>query len=396
MLPVRQLFSALSADERRTIKRLLIAVFVLITLFNLGFWWQREFREMAQRRNVQLVLRGWDGLAWYVWMPAAPAILLLIRRCPFARGQAGASLARLAAGSGGIYFIVTNTRYLLRILPNAWLPPEADLPVSWSSYLNTQLERTPLDFMIYCGLFAASYAIDYSQKARQRADEVMRLQVNAARLQEELVRLQLTSLRGQLHPHFLFNSFNAIATLVRQGKNAAAVETIAQLGDLLRFVMEKFDQEDLPLADEIDFIRCYLEVERVRFGDKLRVTLEVDPEAQAGVVPSLILQPLVENAIKHGIAQRLTAGRVRIAAERRGGQLHLEVENDGPERSEADARPQSSGIGLNNTRRRLDHAYGSSHRFESLPRVDGGMKVTIDLPWREAVGNVGRAGAGIA
>lgn len=384
MNPVHRFVAGLSAEERTVFKRQLAAIFVVVTLLNLGFYWQRAFREMAALRNVQLVMRGWDGLAWYVWMPAAPATLLLIRRYPFVREQAVASLARLVAGSGAIYFVVTNTRYLLRVMPNLWRPPAEVLPVSWSSYVNTQMDRAPLDFLTYCGLFAASFAVDYYSKFRQRAEEVMQLQLRSAQLQAELVRFQLTALRGQLHPHFLFNSFNAIATLVRQQKNDEAVETIARLGELLRFAMEKIDQPELPFQHELEFIRCYLDVERVRFGKKLQVAIEVEPAALACIVPSLLLQPLVENAIKHGIAQRRAPGEVRITARRRHEQLLLEVENDGPEEAVPPAaRP--SGIGLSNTRRRLDHAYGTSHRFEILPQPGGGMLVRLELPCREEV-----------
>src|SRR4051812_5815525 len=288
MNPVSRFFAKLSAEERTVFKRQLAALFVIITLLNLGFYWQRAVREVAARRNVPLVMRGWDGLAWYVWMVAAPATLLLIRRYPFVRERSGMSLLRLALGSGAIYFVVTNTRYLLRVLPNLWLPPDAAVPVSWSSYLNTQIERTPLDFLTYCGLFAASLAVDYYAKLTQRAQQVLQLQVRSAELQAELVKVQLSALRGQLHPHFLFNSFNAISTLVRQKKNEEAVETIAQLGELLRFVMEKFDQPETSLEEELEFVRCYLEVERVRFGTKLAVTLNVSPDTLSCIVPSLL------------------------------------------------------------------------------------------------------------
>lgn len=383
MKSISRFFARLSVEERRVFQRQLVAIFVIITLLNLGFYWQRAFRELAAQRNVQSVVRGWDGLAWYVWMPAAPATLLLIRRFPFSRERALASSARLAAGSGAIYFVVTNTRYLLRVLPNLWLPPEADLPVDWRSYLNTQLERTPLDFLTYCGLFAASFAVDYYSKYQRRADEVLQLQLRGAQLQAELVRAQLTALRGQLHPHFLFNSFNAVTTLIRQKRNDEAVETVARLGELLRFIMDHLDRQELRLGDELDFIRSYLDVEQVRFGAKLRAVFAVEPETLGCRVPSLLLQPLVENAIKHGISQRIAPGEVRIAAHRAAGRLRLEIQNDG---GEAPPPPpaRSTGIGLRNTRRRLDHVYGDGYRFETLPQPGGGMLIRLDLPWRES------------
>ena len=358
-------------------------MFIVVTLLNLGFYWQRAFREAAARRNLHAVMRGWDGLAWYVWMPAAPATLLLIRRHPFQREQAARSLARLAAGSAVIYCVVTNTRYLLRILPNVWLPPEHDLPVSWVNYLQTQLERTPLDFLTYCGLFATSFAVHYYSQSRQRTDELMRLQLRTARLESELARLQLTALRGQLHPHFLFNSFNAIATLVRQRKTDEAAEMLAQLSELLRTVMENIELQERTLLHELEFVRGYLEIERIRFGEKLRTVFEIEPAALECLVPNLLLQPLVENAIKHGISKRLATGSVCIAARRHGDRLQLEISNDGAEGT-PDAAHATAGIGLRNTVSRLELAYASDYQFELITRPAGGASARLDLPWKSA------------
>jgi hypothetical protein len=383
MKALSRFYGQLSSEERSTLQRQLAAVFIVVTLLNLGFYWQRAFREAAARRNLHSVVRGWDGLAWYVWMPAAPATLLLIRRHPFQRERAARSLARLAAGSAVIYFVVTNTRYLLRITPNLWLPPEQDLPVNWLNYLQTQLERTPLDFLTYCGLFATSFAVHTSSQSRQRSDELMRLQLRTARLESELARLQLTALRGQLHPHFLFNSFNAIATLVRQRKTDEAAEMLAQLSELLRTVMENIELQERTLLHEIEFVRSYLGIERIRFGEKLRTTFAIEPGTLECLVPNLLLQPLVENAIKHGISRRLEPGEVCIAARRQGSRLQLEIANDGAEGVDS-AASTTAGIGLRNTVSRLELAYGSDYQFELITRPAGGASVRLDLPWKPA------------
>ena len=380
MVSLSRLLSRLSPVERRTLLRQLAAVFVVITLLDLGFYWQRAFRESAAHRNTPSVVHGWDGLAWYVWMLAAPGTLLLIRRHPFRPDQPARSVGRLLAGSLIIYVIVTNTRYLLRILPNAWSPPEFGLPLSWPIYLNTQLERMPLDFLTYGGLFAASFAIDYYWKYRQRAEEVLRLQLQAARLQSDLTRLQLTALRGQLHPHFLFNSFNAVSTLVRQGRNELAVATIAQLAELLRSVMDNIELQERPLAEELQFVRCYLAIEQLRFGERLRPEIEVAPDALPAQVPNLLLQPIVENAIKHAIAHRTLPGSVRITAARAADQLVVEIADDGPEGEPP--RGPSPGIGLRNTRARLAHAFGAGYAFHLRPRPGGRMVARLELPWR--------------
>lgn len=384
MKPLTGFFARLSAEERTVFKRQLAAIFVIITLLNLGFYWQRALREASLRHNLHSVMIGWDGLAWYVWMPAAPATLLLIRRFPVSRKNSGSSIAGLTLGSVAIYAVITNSRYLLRMTPNLWLPDTFDLPMDWETYLNTQIQRIPLDFLTYSGLFAASFAVDYYSKYRQRAEEVLSLQLQAVELQSEVAKLQLAALRGQLHPHFLFNSFNAIATLVRQHKNDLAVETIVQLGALLRFAMEKIEQQELPFEQELEFIRSYLNIERIRFGEKLRVVLEIAPDTLDGLVPNLLLQPLVENAIKHGISKRLAPGEVRIAARRRAGRLLVDVVDDGPGSGVEPDIEAGPGIGLRNTRGRLKRIYGADFRLEIQPTVGGGTAVHLDLPWRDA------------
>jgi len=205
-----------------------------------------------------------------------------------------------------------------------------------------------------------------------------------AQLESDLARAELTVLRGQLHPHFLFNSFNAVASLVRQRRNESAVEIIAQLSALLRLAIERTGRQELPLEEEIDFIRRYLEIEQVRFGEKLRLDFSLDPAALDASVPNLVLQPLVENAIKHGISRRTRPGTVRLAARRVDGRLQLEIVDDGPDGSpvERDAEGQRAGIGLSNTRARLEKIYGSDFQLEMTPRPEGGMRVFLDLPWR--------------
>ena len=364
-----------------------IPLFLAVSiLFSLGYHGQRMVRALADRAHVQQLLHVWDGFAWFVWLLAAPAMLLLVRRYPLMRGQVRRSLAGLLLGSGAIYLTVANLRFLLRVLPNLWLPDSADLPVDWEHYAVSTLVLLPVDFLTYCGFFAASFAIDYYFKYRQRAEEALQLQLHAAQLQSDLARAELTALRGQLHPHFLFNSFNAVASLVRQHRNDAAVEIIAQMSALLRLAIERTGRQELSLDEEFDFIRRYLEIERVRFGTKLQLDFAVDPSAMGAAVPNLVLQPLVENAIKHGISQRTRPGTVRFAARRIQSRLQLEVVDDGPDGSPPATEFGASrpgGIGLSNTRARLGNIYGTDYRLEMIPRPEGGMQVRLDLPWRQ-------------
>ena len=374
--------------EERVVLKVQFAVFLSVSiLLSLGYYGQRELRAVADREHVQFLLRGWDGFAWFVWLLAAPAMLVLIRRFPIQRGQVRRGLFGLILGSLALYLVVTNLRYLLRVLPNLWLDPAADLPNDWSHYVVSILYLLPMDFMTYCGFFSASLAIDYYFQYRQRLEETLQLQLRTAQLQSDLARAELTSLRGQLHPHFLFNSFNAVASLVRQRRNDAAVEMIAQLSSLLRLAIERTGRQQLPLDEEIDFIRRYLEIERVRFGEKLRLDFNLEPAVLNATVPNLLLQPLVENAIKHGISLRTCPGTVRLAAWRTNDRLHLEIADDGPDGTTevtAPSEPRTTGIGLSNTRARLEKIYGANFRLDLMPRLEGGMLVCLDLPFQTA------------
>jgi sensor histidine kinase YesM len=311
-------------------------------------------------------------------------MLILIRRYPLQRGRIRSSLFGLFLGSLGIYVVVANLRFILRILPNLWLSDSLDLPIDWAHYVVSTLLVMPLDFLTYSGFFAATFAIVYHFKYRQRGEEALQLQLRTAQLESDLARAELSVLRGQLHPHFLFNSFNAVASLVRQKRNESAVEIIAQLSALLRLAIERTGRQELPLDEEIDFIRRYLEIEQVRFGEKLRLDFALDPAALDGSVPNLVLQPLVENAIKHGISRRTRPGTVRLAAQRVNGRLQLEVVDDGPDGSPVspEGTDERKGIGLSNTRARLEKIYGTDYHLEMTPRPEGGMRVSLDLPWR--------------
>jgi two-component system, LytTR family, sensor kinase len=195
---------------------------------------------------------------------------------------------------------------------------------------------------------------------------------------------QLRALRYQLNPHFLFNTLNAISTLVAQQENAAANRMLARLSDFLRLTLESSGAHEVPLSVELDFVKRYLEIEQVRLGDRLDVKFNISPEALAVPVPNLILQPLVENAIRHSIAPRESGGCLEIEAQCTGGLLHLEVRDDGPKLT-GDLSLLWQGVGLSNTQARLAQLYGSSHGFEVRAADVGGLAVIIRLPLHEAI-----------
>ncbi len=375
----------LPPEEKRAVQKIQLLVLLAINgLLAFVFYWQRMWRQTADEHHWPLVLHGWDSWAWLAWIAAAPLMLILIRRYPLTRGQLPRSLVGLTVGSVLIYVGVVNIRFGLRVLPDLWLPVTGNLPANWIAYLNTTLTLLPIDFLAYCGFFAVTFAIDYHFKFRQHAREAAQLELQTARLQSDLSQAELAALRSQLDPHFLFNSFNALATLVRQKKNEMAAETIVQLSALFRMAMERRGLAEVPLEEELDFARHYLEVERVRFGDKLQLDFAVEPAALEAMVPNLILQPLIENAIKHGISQRTSPGWVRIAAARDGGQLVVEVSNDAPDAPAAGggSAKKRTGVGLANTRARLNRLYGPDYDFRFISRPGGTVDISLRVPWR--------------
>jgi two-component system LytT family sensor kinase len=195
-----------------------------------------------------------------------------------------------------------------------------------------------------------------------------------------LSEARLQSLKAQLHPHFLFNSLHAIASLVRTGDNAAAVRTIAGLSDLLRRVLDAEAGQRVPLRDEVDFVERYFEIQGVRFGDRLRTTIELEPGTEDVQVPTLLLQPIVENAFRHGLADRIEPGHVAVRSQLLGdGRLELRVEDDGAGLPDGWTLQSRQGVGLRTTVARLEQLYGSDHELLVEPRAGGGTVVTIRL-----------------
>ena len=192
---------------------------------------------------------------------------------------------------------------------------------------------------------------------------------------------RLEALRYQINPHFLFNTLNAISTLVAEHKNRDAERMIARLSDFLRLTLECDGTPEVPLAEEMAFVRQYLDIQQIRFGDRLTVTYDLDAETLSARVPPLILQPLVENAVRHAIMPREAGGRLTLEARRVDDRLHLRVADDGPGPPDDDVLAKSSGVGLANVQNRLDALYGDDHRFR-LDRADGGgCVVSIALPF---------------
>ena len=250
------------------------------------------------------------------------------------------------------------------------------------------LEETPFDLMGHAGellahdlllnpgMFIATFAIS---KAIQAREEARRRELEAGKLSVRLVDAQLRALQAQLQPHFLFNALNAAVALVRRDP-AGAERMITRLADLLRATLDCGDAQEVPLQEELGLLEPYLEIEKVRFGDRLQVHVDVSPDAMRARVPVLLLQPLVENAIRHGLAPRRGPGTIDVRAERVGERLVVQVLDDGVGPSR-ESRP--GGFGLSGTRERLECLYGDAHELELVARPDGGAAVRVVIPYAE-------------
>ncbi len=236
---------------------------------------------------------------------------------------------------------------------------------------------TLIDFYIYWAVLLVAYVSDVSWQKRQ-------VETRAEQLRTQLAQAELAALKQQVQPHFLFNSLNAIAALMREGAAAKAVEALALLSTLLRQLMNHAGRPEIELWREFDYAQCYLSVEQVRFEDKLVPHFDADEECLNALVPTLILQPLVENAVKHGIAQRRTPGRISVTARRAGDRLRLAVANDPAEGGHHAREDENHGIGLSATRTRLERTFGPNHRLDCVINGPDGTVITIELPWHPA------------
>lgn len=241
------------------------------------------------------------------------------------------------------------------------------------SILNMVGRRSVIDFYIYWIVLGAGFLLDLADQKRET-------ELREQQLLTQLAQAELAALKQQVQPHFLFNSLNAISSLMREGQSAKAVEAIALLSTLLRQLMANAGKQEIELWRELDYAQCYLGVEKIRFEERLQIDFDVEEDCLDALVPTLILQPLVENAVKHGISQRRSPGTVRVSARRAGGRLHLEVFNDPAEGGRRPEAQDNHGIGLQATRARLERAFGPAHRIECQLSATEGSVVKIELP----------------
>jgi two-component system LytT family sensor kinase len=313
---------------------------------------------------------------WVPWALATPLVGLLGRRFPPVKLRPLSLWLPHLAAFPIIGLIFCAWTSWLEVLFNPYAVPSG--PGSFKNLLFEKYYSGVLaSLVLYGTVLAVSYALDSRARLAYQ-------QTETARLNELLSKAQLDALRRQIEPHFLFNTLNSVAGLVREGRNDAAVSMIAGLSDFLRRVLQDFTQQQVPLGEEMEFAQKYLDIQKVRFAERLQLSVDVPRELYPAQVPSLILQPMVENAIKHGIAKRAQGGAIRIAASRSDGMLTLSVSNDGPSLP-VDWETSRSGIGMSNVRTRLQSLYGDAFALSMRNQDAGGVEVSVSLPFAIAL-----------
>ena len=307
---------------------------------------------------------------WYAWALLVPGMLWMARRFPFERHTWGRAVLAHAPAVLVFTFLHAVLTVSARMPIVTYFGREASW---WPAFQQLFFLNFDWEMMTYWAVVGVSHALYYHRQSQQQA-------LTAAQLQTRLAEASLQSLQRQLHPHFLFNTLHTISALVHRDPDAADA-MLAQLSDLLRLTLDRVGTSEVALKEEIDFLQKYIEIERTRFGDRLQVHLAIQPETLDASVPNFLLQPLVENAIRHGIAQKIDGGRVEISARREGAELLLSVRDTGPGLSKATRSALNTGVGLTNTRSRLQHLFGSRHRFEVHEPADGGLAVRITIPF---------------
>ena len=375
----------MTPPQARVPLRVIVGVATALSFFSAfaAFYFVSTFTDKPAAFGLLLALNlGY----WYSWALLTPAILWLTARFPFDRATWKRAIPIHIAG----VFIVTSAHVVLTVvlrMATYWAIGE-----SLDTWLHEAQEMLFLNFdwemMTYWTIVGVGTALKYLHEAQAR-------ELNAAQLETRLLEARLQTLQRQLQPHFLFNTLNTISALMHRDVDAAD-EMIARLSDLLRMSLQRVGVQEVPLQEELDFLSKYLEIEQTRFRDRLTVVFDVHADALHALVPNLLLQPLVENAIKHGIGPRPTPGQITVRARRHGALLELDVQDNGVGLSAARLTDFNRGVGLSNTRSRLDHLYGSLHRFEFRQPAEGGLLVCIAIPMAELSVEVDGASEAVA
>lgn len=314
----------------------------------------------------------WQMSICYLWALATPLVFWLARRFRIERQHWSRRI--LFHSVVGLILVSTMSAVHYPIFM-PFIGYRAEM--TWFGMFKNVFFNLDRQLAIYWLLLMMSHALNYYNSFRQG-------QLQAAQLRTQLAQSQLEALKMQLHPHFLFNTLHSISALLNKDTDAAR-RMITRLGDFLRLTLENAGTQEVTLQEEMEFLNGYLEIERIRFRDRLTTSVEVDPAMLDVRVPNLILQPIVENAMRHAVATHTHAGRIEITAMARNGCLRIQVKDNGPglATDQVLVNQIGKGVGLSNTKARLERLYGAEHLLELANDPKGGLVVTLEIPRRE-------------
>ena len=315
---------------------------------------------------------SWQLFSGYVWFALSPLILWLGEKFPFDGGRWTISIPVHLVAS----FVIAVVQLAIDafVLPKLGYLRRYQSASFFETYKVFLLVNLHFSVAIYWGVLAIHQGIKYYRKYRER-------ELTTSQLAARLAQSRLQVLKMQLHPHFLFNTLNAISELIYKDPESAD-RMITNLSDLLRMSFENLEVQEISLRQELEFLQKYLEIEQMRFHDRLKVEMQIAPDTLEASVPNMVLQPLVENAIKHGIAPRSSGGKIDIEATRSNGDLKISVMDKGLGVPFGDLENLADGVGLSNTKRRLKHLYGEAHKFALGIPGNSGLRVDLTIPFK--------------
>jgi signal transduction histidine kinase len=351
-------------------RKLLILILACATFLSLLYAARGIFISVSLQQPIDWVRQvGFEFLYWFVWAAFTPLVIWFARKFDPQRNATKTVLALILFG-----LLIAPLQSTIEFTIAYWIDLLRGVATEEMGRRRQILPRaiavgTFSNFIVYALIACGYYEYDYYQKYRER-------EMRSVELEGRLAQAELQNLKMQLHPHFLFNTLHTISVLMMRDTNLAN-RMVIRLSDLLRIALDSAGSQLVPFKQELDFLRGYLEIEQTRFQDRLTIDIDVPAAALYAQVPNLILQPLVENAIRHGLATRPGAGNIQIRAAVNGETLRLQVSDDGPGLN----GECKKGIGLTNTEARLRQLYGAAHKFEIGRSPSGGVEVTITIPF---------------
>ena len=359
--------------QRRWVR--LALIWGIWTFIGIVFTLQGYFTSYRSEKPVSFVDSLYLQMTWsYLWALATPLVLYAASRLPIERNNWIRSSLLHIPISIILSGILTAIGHVFVWLYWGW---SMGRPFSFERMIRFVVANFSEGIGIYLLIALTSYAFTYYRRYREG-------QLRTLQLEAQLSQAQLQALKMQLQPHFLFNTLHSISALLNKDTESAR-KMITRLGDFLRLTLENSGSQEVTLQQEMEFLSCYLEIERIRFQNRLVTRVDVAQQTLVAKVPNLILQPIVENAIRHGIATRSTPGLIEIEAKQRNGTLRIQVRDNGPGLSKHRNSDIlfKKGLGLANTETRLERLYGAAHLFDLSNNPDGGLIVTLEIPFHK-------------